>query len=142
MKTIVTTILLCLILTSIQSAEPADIVAGLAQQYLAAFSDPKEDAKWDKQMNGRAEQAEKDGNESLQNFSNRAIQDRFFTKREQLKTINDVSKADMIELCRYVAWVRRSNIVLPSKVTEPLYTAESIETLTKWVSDRIAEAKK
>lgn len=141
MKTMITTIFLFLTLT-ISAAEPADIVAGLAQQYLAAFSNPKDDAKWDKQMNERAEQADKDSNESLQNFSNRAIQDRFFAQREQLKTINDVSKADMIELCRYVSWVRRSNIALPSKVTEPLYTADSIATLTKWVSERIAEAKK
>lgn len=127
-------LLTVLLTTNLNAIEPAAVVAGTARDYLACVSNPKDDAAWDRRLDERAEQAEKDSGEGLQSFATRAIQDRFFDKRGEMRKIEQASVADIVELCRYIVWADKRKLALPTSVAEPLYKEENIDKLTRLVA--------
>lgn len=144
MKTKMTLLILCLTtLLAIcpSNASEAEEVSAVAAKYLARFSTTDADAKWSKQLDERAAQADIDSNESTQAFANRVIQDYFFSKRKSFSTIAEVPVADLVDACRYVLWAQHKALSLPEKVREPLYKRENVIALSKLVDDLIASAK-
>ncbi len=136
--------LLCLTIflaTCHSSASEAEELSVIATKYLARFSTTNSDAKWEKNLNERATQAEIDSSESTQAFANRVIQDYFFAKRRGFKSIDEVPIADLVDACRYVLWAHRKELALPEKVREPLYQRGNIIALSKLVDELIASAK-